>query len=484
MDSHKPFGLHFGTAGLRGTVGDGDDQMNVANVKRATAGLAAYLGPDSRVVVGCDARHGSAEFYDAALKVLSGAGVHAIGLTPKRPTPVTAFAVKFLQADAGIMITASHNPPEYNGYKVYLSDGIQIVPPADADIAAAIETAPVDPPLSTDLIERCDVTDEFIAAAVGMCQTADANAKAGLKIVVTPMHGVGGATLVSALKRAGFGDVVCVDKQMEPDPDFPTVRFPNPEEPGALDLALELAEEAGADLVIAADPDADRLAVAADGEQLTGDETGLLLGHYLAQKGLTGSLANSIVSGRALGKVAEKFGLDHYETLTGFKWIARASKLGFGYEEAIGFCCDPAHVSDKDGISAAIVFASLTAELKARGVTVHDHLRSVRTEFGGYTTAPLTFRVTDTSLIAQAMDHIRATPPTSLAGSPVVRVVDLTDHEPPTDGVMFFTEADDRVVIRPSGTEPKLKYYLEVAGDPTRIDQLKNDVARATGMEK
>lgn len=184
MDSHKPFGLHFGTAGLRGTVGDGDDQMNVANVKRATAGLAAYLGPDSRVVVGCDARHGSAEFYDAALKVLSGAGVHAIGLTPKRPTPVTAFAVKFLQADAGIMITASHNPPEYNGYKVYLSDGIQIVPPADADIAAAIETAPVDPPLSTDLIERCDVTDEFIAAAVGMCQTADANAKAGLKIVV------------------------------------------------------------------------------------------------------------------------------------------------------------------------------------------------------------------------------------------------------------------------------------------------------------
>lgn len=262
------------------------------------------------------------------------------------------------------------------------------------------------------------------------------------------------------------------------------MRFPNPEEPGALDLALELAEEAGADLVIAADPDADRLAVAADGEQLTGDETGLLLGHYLAQKGLTGSLANSIVSGRALGKVAEKFGLDHYETLTGFKWIARASKLGFGYEEAIGFCCDPAHVSDKDGISAAIVFASLAAELKARGVTVHDHLRSVRTEFGGYTTAPLTFRVTDTSLIAQAMDHIRATPPTSLAGSPVVRVVDLTDHEPPTDGVMFFTEADDRVVIRPSGTEPKLKCYLEVAGDPTRIDQLKNDVARATGMEK
>jgi len=478
MASHKPFGLHFGTAGLRGVVGEGADQMNVTNVKRATAGIAAYLGPGKRVVVGCDARHGSAEFYDAALQVLSGAGVHAIALTPQRPTPVTAFAVKHLGADAGIMITASHNPPEYNGYKVYLGDGIQIVPPADADIAAAIEEAPEDPPLSDDLIEHVDVTDEFVSAAAAMGVPGD------LKIVVTPMHGVGGETLVAALKRAGFGDVRVVDKQMEPDPDFPTVRFPNPEEPGALDLALELAEEAGADIVIAADPDADRMAVAAEGVQLSGDETGLLLGHYLASKGLKGSLANSIVSGRALGKVAEKFGLKHYETLTGFKWIARAPELGFGYEEAIGFCCDPSHVSDKDGISAAVVFASLAAELKAQGVGVLEHLARVREEFGGYTTAPLTFRVSDTSLISQAMERLRAEPPEELAGSRVDKLIDLKDHEPPTDGIMFFTDADDRVVCRPSGTEPKLKCYLEVAGDAARLETLKKDVARATGMEK
>ena len=473
--------LTFGTAGLRGEVGAGESRMNRAVVTRATYGLMDWLGRQvegPRVVIGCDARHGSSDFYTTAAEVISAAGGTALLLPPCLPTPVTAFAVRALHADAGIMITASHNPRTDNGYKVYLggrvatgaASGVQIVPPADAEIMACItQASPADQiPRDSLRVEKVDVLPEYL-------ETAARNGVSDLRIILTAMHGVGGEVARQALNRAGFHDIHVVAEQFAPDPDFPTVAFPNPEEPGALDLAIALASDVDADLIFALDPDADRCAVAiptgdGDWRQLSGDETGCLLGDYVAGScgavaGASGVLASSIVSSRLLGSIAAAHGLEHRTTLTGFKWIARVPDLVFGYEEAIGYCCDPAHVRDKDGITAAVTMALLVAGLRADGRAIQDVLDSFAERFGLHATAPVTFRVEEVALISAAMRRLRSAAPAELAGSEVVSVIDLGegyDGLPPADGLMLFTAANDRVIIRPSGTEPKLKCYLEV----------------------
>lgn len=473
--------LAFGTAGLRGEVGAGESRMNRAVVTRATRGLTDWLGRQvdgPRVVVGCDARHGSRDFYTTAAEVISAAGGTALLLPPCLPTPVTAFAVRALGADAGVMITASHNPPADNGYKVYLggrvatgaASGVQIVPPADAEIMACITAAP-----PADQIPRDSLRVEKVDVLPGYLETAARNGVSDLRIVLTAMHGVGGEVARQALNRAGFHDIHVVAEQFAPDPDFPTVAFPNPEEPGALDLAIALARDVNADLIFALDPDADRCAVAiptgqGNWRQLSGDETGCLLGDYVAGRVEGGGvradvLASSIVSSRLLGAIAADHGLEHRTTLTGFKWIARVPDLVFGYEEAIGYCCDPAHIRDKDGITAAVTMALLADSLRIDGRTIQDVLDSFADRFGLHATAPVTFRVEDVGLISAAMQRLRSAAPAELAGSEVVSVIDLNegyDGLPPTDGLMLFTAANDRVIIRPSGTEPKLKCYLEV----------------------
>ena len=509
--------LQFGTAGLRGAVAAGESRMNVAVVTRASAGLAQYLldnvGPGARVVVGCDARYGSSEFMDAAAEVFAASGAEVITLPKQLPTPVTAYTVRALECDAGVMVTASHNPPADNGYKVYLGgrltdedgNGVQIVPPADAEIAARIASAPPadEVPRSLDGITPAsdDVVRGYIQRAASLRGETEPSA---IKIVLTPMHGVGGQTAKSVLNEAGFPDVNLVPKQAEPDPNFPTVSFPNPEEPGAIDLSLELARELGADVVIALDPDADRCSVAiplrsGDWRQLTGDEIGAILGEQAAadtsRPGDT--LASSVVSSRLLGRIAAAHGLKSAVTLTGFKWIARAPGIRFGYEEAIGYCTDPAYVHDKDGVTAAVRVATLVDNLKDEGRTIEDLLDDLARTHGLHATAPLSFRVSDLSLISDGMARLRANGIASLAGSPVVVAQDLAEGSPelpPTDGLLYITEADDRVIVRPSGTEPKLKCYLEVvqpvAEDGSvpreaaaqRLEQIKADVTAALGF--
>lgn len=500
--------LSFGTAGLRAEVGPGESRLNVAVITRVTWGLVTWLrskiSADPVVVVGCDARHGSAEFQQAAAGVISALGGRALVLPAQNPTPLTAFAVKKFGADAGIMVTASHNPPADNGYKVYLggrvatgeAEGVQLVSPADAEIAECFAKAPHadEIALTTDNIERMDPRADYLARAREL-----AGPDRSLTIALTAMHGVGGALGARLLSELGF-TVSLVPGQAFPDPDFPTVSFPNPEEKGALDLAKAHATAIGADVIIAYDPDADRCAVAVpiDGgwQQLSGDELGALLGSYIASRGATGAFANSIVSSRLLGEIAKSHNLGHAATLTGFKWIARTPELSFGYEEAIGYCCDPEFVADKDGISASVLVASLAATLKAQGRTLMDQLDDLAREHGLYLTAPLTFRVADLSLITQGMATLRATPLESLAGSAVVEVLDLAKGEHPsgvTEGLYFRTEANDRVIVRPSGTEPKLKCYLEVvlpvsgtdiprAEARDRLDRIAADLKAILGM--
>lgn len=477
--------LQFGTAGLRGVVGPGESRMNLAVVIRATAGLCEVVKRHATgtptLVVGCDARYGSSEFATAACRVASAAGVRVLALPQANPTPLTAFSMLHFDADAGVMVTASHNPAPDNGYKVYLGGtvaqgdgrGVQIVPPFDAEIAAAIEAAPPadEVPMSDDLIEAVDPRDDYVACACALA-SGEASARENLRIVLTAMHGVGAAITSRVLSEAGFVNVSLVEAQAQPDPDFPTVPFPNPEEAGALDMAIEQAREQGADLIIAVDPDADRCALAVPDPAsetgwtpLSGDQTGSLLGEFLASRGMTGSLANSIVSSRLLSRIARAHGLEHHTTLTGFKWIARAPGLGFGYEEAIGFCPDPSHVHDKDGIATSVVAASLVAALKAQGRSVWDELERLARLHGLHVSSPLTFRVEEIAQIGSGMARLRAQPPAVLAGSSVVEVSDLSlgyRGLPPTDGVLVLTEAGDRVIARPSGTEPKLKCYLEV----------------------
>ncbi|MGW4803756.1 phospho-sugar mutase [Kitasatospora sp. NPDC004272] len=480
--------LQFGTAGLRGELGAGPMRMNRAVVIRAAAGLAGYVRKHPElgdlVVIGYDARHKSYDFALDTAAVVVGAGLRAALLPRALPTPVLAFAIRHLGAAAGVVVTASHNPPQDNGYKVYLGDGSQIVPPADADIAAEIDAlgALADVPRAEGGWEVLgeDVLDAYLARAASVL---DPTGPRELTTVYTPLHGVGRDVLLAAFAAAGFPAPTVVAEQAEPDPDFPTVAFPNPEEPGAMDLAFATARAARPDLVIANDPDADRCAVAVptpdgDWRMLRGDEVGALLGAAVAAKGATGTFATTIVSSTLLGKIAAAAGLGYTETLTGFKWIARAEGIRYGYEEALGYCVDPDGVRDKDGITAALQIAELAAGLKRDSRTLTDLLDELALAHGLHATDQLSVRVDDLSVISDAMATLRDKPPVELAGLNVTRADDLTTGTPdlpPTDGLRYLLTGPSvtsaRVVVRPSGTEPKLKCYLEaVLPVPTPAD--------------
>ncbi|MEU4089729.1 phospho-sugar mutase [Streptomyces aureus] len=485
--------LQFGTAGLRGELGAGPMRMNRSVVIRAAAGLAAYLKGKGQagglVVIGYDARHKSADFARDTAAVMTGAGLRAAVLPRPLPTPVLAYAIRHLGAVAGVEVTASHNPPRDNGYKVYLGDGSQIVPPADAEIAAEIDAvrALADVPRPDSGWETLDegVLDAYLARTDAVL--AEGSARTA-RTVYTAMHGVGKDVLLAAFARAGFPEPVLVAEQAEPDPDFPTVAFPNPEEPGAMDLAFAAARAAEPDLVIANDPDADRCAVAvksgADWRMLRGDEVGALLAENLVRRGARGVFAESIVSSSLLGRIAEGAGLPYEETLTGFKWIARVEGLRFGYEEALGYCVDPEGVRDKDGITAALLITELASELKEQGRTLLDLLDDIAVAYGLHATDQLSVRVEDLTVIANAMRRLREQPPTELAGLAITRAEDLTrgtDRLPPTDGLRYTLDGA-RVIVRPSGTEPKLKCYLEVVVPVGGHDELPAAHTKATAL--
>ena len=502
--------LEFGTAGLRGRMAPGPHRMNLAVVSRAARGLADHLTGDlgleqPLVVIGFDARHRSEDFARASAEIMTAAGCRVHLLERHGPTPLIAFAVRHLGADAGIVVTASHNPPADNGYKVYLGgrasapdgQGVQIVPPSDAQIAARI--AAVGPVREIPRAEGWAVLGEqlredYLAA---ICALPDPEGPRQVRIVHTAMHGVGTETALAALHRTGFAEVHPVAKQADPDPDFPTVAFPNPEEPGAIDLALELARTLEADVVIANDPDADRCAAAVldphlgDWRMLTGDELGVLLGdHLIRRHGYAGTIANSVVSSRWLGRIAQAAGLEAATTLTGFKWIARAPGIAFGYEEAIGYCVLPQVVRDKDGLSAALMVAEMAALARADGSTLVGRLDELAREHGLFATSQLSLRVTELSERDVMMARLRAEPPAALAGAEVTTVQDLAEGSaettglPATDGVLLATVDDARVIVRPSGTEPKLKCYIEVREEvPVGADEAALGVVRAAARE-
>ncbi|MGC5013678.1 phospho-sugar mutase [Streptosporangium sp. DT93] len=503
--------LEFGTAGLRGELGAGPNRMNRVTVMRAAAGLARVLGPGRHVVIGYDARHKSDAFACDTAAVLTGAGLRASLLPGPLPTPVLAFAVRHLGADAGVTVTASHNPPRDNGYKVYWGDGSQIVPPIDAEISAAIDaTGPVsDLPLGSPGEPGWTTLDDGVVAAYLEALTALPIGRArALRVAYTPLHGVGGVTLARAFAAAGFETPATVAEQAEPDPDFPTVAFPNPEEPGAMDLALELAARTGADLVLANDPDADRCAVGVPlpgggHRMLTGDELGALLGEHVIRhtSGDERLVATTIVSSSLLGKIAAAHGVRYAETLTGFKWIMKAGEgLVFGYEEALGYSVGSEQglpVHDKDGIGAALTVAGIAAQAALEGRSLLDLLDDQARRHGLHATSQLSFRVADLSLITGAMARLRATPPRRLGGHDVEAADDLSRGAgglPPTEGLRYRLSGGARVVVRPSGTEPKLKCYLEVvipvtgevsearARAATELDALKTDLTEALGL--
>lgn len=484
--------LEFGTAGLRGPIGAGPGAMNLVVVGQATAGYADWLiqqgHSGGRILVGYDARHRSADFATEAARLFAGAGFETLLMDLPTPTPVVAFGIRALDCVAGVVVTASHNPAADNGFKVYLGDGSQIVPPEDQEILAAIRKVSPEQLRDRPRSEQISVVGDALRAAY--VRRAAAQMKPGqprrLAWVHTAMHGVGTQMMRAVAQAAGFPPATEVTEQAQPDPDFPTVAFPNPEEAGAIDLALDRAREVAADVVIANDPDADRCAVAAvvDGQwrMLTGDELGAILGDDALRRGARGVLANSVVSSTLLSRMAAAVGRRHVTTLTGFKWIGRVPDLAFGYEEAIGYCCDPAAVPDKDGLTAALSVLRITAELKAQGKTLADRLDEIAARHGLHATSQLSVRVEDLSLITRAMQRLRDLPPETLLGQPVefrdlsVPVGDL----PATDGVVL--EGDGvRVVTRPSGTEPKLKCYLEVV--LPRRDSRIGSQARARGQE-
>jgi phosphomannomutase len=504
--------LTFGTAGLRGPLRAGPNGMNLAVVTRAAAGLVGWLaarGASGPLVIGYDARHGSRPFAEQTARAATGAGREALLLPWPLPTPVLAYAVRRLGAAAGVMVTASHNPPQDNGYKVYLGAelggargaGAQIVPPADAEIEAAIRAVgslaavPLGAP-GEELGE--DIALSYVETAGAIVRPEGPR---DLAVAYTPLHGVGAKVLASVFAHAGFAYPSVVTEQAEPDPDFPTVTFPNPEEPGAMDRVIALARETGADLAIANDPDADRCAVAVPDpvrgwRMLRGDEVGVLLADHLMRRGVPGLYATTIVSSSLLRAMCAARGRPYDETLTGFKWIVRAGgesaePLAFGYEEALGYCVAPDHVRDKDGITAALTLAELAAELKANGRTLLDRLDDLAGEFGVYLTDQLSVRVSDLGEIDTAMARIRAHTPDRLLGDPLTSVQDLL----PAADVLVLRTSRARVVVRPSGTEPKLKAYLEVIeefrdGDlpaareraAEAVRALRTDVAAALGV--
>ena len=502
--------LEFGTAGLRGALGAGPMRMNRVVVTRAAAGLAAYLrdhgaGSDDSVVIGYDARHGSDVFAQDTAEVVTGMGMRALVLPRPLPTPLLAFAIRHLGCVAGVMVTASHNPPQDNGYKVYLGDGSQIVPPADAGIAtriAAVGRVKDVPRGPHGQVLGEEVREAYLDALAAL----PGDGPREVSWVYTPMHGVGGDTVVDVAGRAGFPAPAVVTQQAEPDPDFPTVSFPNPEEPGAMDLAMALAAKVSADVIVANDPDADRCAVGVPGpdgwRMLRGDEVGALLADHLLRQGVEGTYACSIVSSTLLGKLAAAAGQPYEETLTGFKWIGRVEGLAFGYEEALGYCVAPGLVRDKDGVSALLLVLELAALLKAEDRTLLDRLDEIALTHGVHATDQLSVRVSDLSLIEAAMKRLRAVPPQVLGGLGVLGIDDLAQGGPlpPTDGLRFRLAEGARVVVRPSGTEPKLKCYLEgvvAVGDDQepvealsaarlvaaqRLDAIRVDLAHAAGV--
>ena len=488
--------LAFGTAGLRAELGYGPLRMNRVVVTQAAAGLARFLidtGRQRSVVIGYDGRVNSDVFARDSAEVMRGLGLDVTLLPSALPTPVLAFAVRHLGVGAGVMVTASHNPPRDNGYKVYLGgedDGSQIVPPVDGEIAAAIDTVAAgsiaDLPRATDYtVATSELVDAYVAATAATVGTPALAATEQPTVVYTAMHGVGWETARAVFAAAGFAEPLTVPEQIEPDGAFPTVAFPNPEEPGAMDLATARGVAVGADLVIANDPDADRLALAIpDGDggfrRLSGNEVGWLLGWRAAaravEQGRTGTLAASIVSSPALARVAARHGLEHRDTLTGFKWVSRVPELVFGYEEALGYLVDPEVVRDKDGISAALSLLDLATELAAAGSTIADRLQAFAAEFGAFASGQVATRVDDLSRIGEIMAGLRSTPPTTLGGLEVRAVTDYADGVdgfPPSDILRYDLEGDARVIVRPSGTEPKVKVYIDtVASSSAEAERL------------
>jgi phosphomannomutase len=518
-DLRSRFGarLEFGTAGLRGELAAGPNRMNRVLVGQAAAGLAAFLlerarpGDVPSIVIGYDGRKNSQVFARDTAEIMAGAGVRAVLLPRLLPTPLVAFAVRDLDVSAGVMVTASHNPPRDNGYKVYLGgddQGSQIVAPSDSEIAAHIlRVAETQSVLELPRSDAYEIADEALVERYVQATAAVAGGRADrapLSVVYTAMHGVGWETFARVLDATGFARPSLVEQQIQPDPAFPTVAFPNPEEPGALDLAFERAREAGADLIVANDPDADRLAIAipdpssaAGYRALTGNEVGMLLGWRAAeaaaaaavaaasaeksdtaQDARTPALACSIVSSPALGAVARHHGLRFSETLTGFKWVSRTPDLVFGYEEALGYLVNPGTVRDKDGISAAIAFLDLASSLAADGRTIADRLDEFSARFGHYGSAQISVRVTDLSEIERVMTRLRADPPEHVGGLPVREIDDLSRGEggvPPSD-VLRIRLDGARVMVRPSGTEPKLKIYLDAWSDEGGVPERRDAV--------
>ena len=470
--------LEFGTAGLRGPVGPGPSCMNRAVVGRAAAGIAAFMKKNGlqSVVIGRDGRHGSEDFTRESAEIFTGAGLNVFVLPRPLPTPVLAFAVNHLRVDCGVMVTASHNPRGDNGYKVYLGGtvsgiefrGSQIISPVDKEISREISLVSGDQPRAENwTVLGDDVLDAYVehTALLGKSKTP-------ISAVYTAMHGVGRETAEKVFAAAGYAPLIQVSEQADPNPDFPTVAFPNPEEPGAIDLAIAKAKQVSADIVIANDPDADRCAVAINDQRsgwrmLRGDELGAIFGEYLAtHRNISKQrFANSIVSSSLLGKIAAAHGIEFHETLTGFKWISKVPNLGYGYEEAIGYCVDPTATNDKDGISAAIQIADIAAELKSQGKTLADYLDSIWASYGFHRGEQISVRVADLSRLGTVMASIRAERPGAIAGLSVERFDDLavaSADMPATDGLRFYLEKNVRIIIRPSGTEPKLKCYIEV----------------------
>ncbi|MGG7307944.1 phospho-sugar mutase [Curtobacterium sp. AB451] len=493
--------LAFGTAGLRAELGYGPLRMNRVVVTQAAAGLARFLidtGRRQSVVIGYDGRVNSDVFARDSAEVMRGLGLEVTLLPSALPTPVLAFAVRHLDVGAGVMVTASHNPPRDNGYKVYLGEddeGSQIVPPVDADIAAAIDAVAAGS--ITDLHRATDYTvatsellDAYVSATAATVAVPGLAPDAQPKVVYTAMHGVGWETARAVFEAAGFAEPVTVPEQIEPDGAFPTVSFPNPEEPGAMDLSIARGVAVGADLVIANDPDADRLALAIpDGSgsfrRLCGNEVGWLLGWRAAAQasaaGVGGTLAASIVSSPALARVAARHGLEYRDTLTGFKWVSRVPGLLFGYEEALGYLVDPDVVRDKDGISAALSLLSLASELAASGSSIAGQLDAFAAEFGAFASGQVATRVDDLARIGQVMASLRSKPPTTLGGLSVLAVTDYADGVegfPPSDILRYELTGDARVIVRPSGTEPKVKVYIDtVAATPAEAQALVDALA-------
>ncbi|WP_300343861.1 phospho-sugar mutase [Nesterenkonia sp.] len=551
--------LAFGTAGLRAELGAGPMRMNRLVVRQTATGLLRYAEAQlrqahqqidnphdaegsraRRIAIGFDARHQSDQFAYETAEIFRDAGWEVHLFDRPGPTPLLARQVMVLDAEIGVMVTASHNPPQDNGYKVYLGGelsrylepdgqgvGAQIVSPVDQQIAATIAEA-VEADFAADSPTPAAAPSPEVPLPSGV-ETIGEQARIDfqrealqlldqqnyphrdLRVVYTAMHGVGGQAVTDLLHAAGFAEVFPVAEQFEPDPEFPTAEFPNPEEAGALDLALQAAADHDADLVLANDPDADRLSAAVYDDsagswrQLSGDEMGALLGRHIIDRGplRTGwqtaagqdrpVIANSVVSSRLLGKLCESRGIGHEETLTGFKWLARVPNIVFGYEEAIGFDVDPVHVRDKDGVSAALIFCELIADLKAKGKTALDALDEIAAEAGVHVTGQVTVRVEDLSQLGEVTAALRAAPPERIAGSAVVETLDLS-HQPlpgrefteakSTDALIYLTEAGDRVIVRPSGTEPKVKCYLEAVAEPGSADPQEVSSARRSAAQR